>query len=147
MGTDIPDIQVALSLVYILMPSCWLSWDRDFLMRNAVRRAAPLEYQHSLMILAITRKTWGWDRDRGDGVNITGQQLHIHILFCTLLSTEIYIWIGLAAPTNRRVNTMTAAIAMSQCHSSSGKSNGITAVVKELKSERKRETAIERRYS
>lgn len=53
-------------LVYILMPSCWLSWDRDFLMRSAVRRAAPLEYQHSLMILAITRSTWGGDSGRGE---------------------------------------------------------------------------------
>ena len=44
---------------YILMPSCWLSCDSVFLMRSAVRRAAPLAYQHSLMILAMTRSAWG----------------------------------------------------------------------------------------
>lgn len=38
------------------MPSCWLSWDRDFFTRSAVRRAPPLAYQHSLMIFAITRR-------------------------------------------------------------------------------------------
>lgn len=44
------------SLLYILIPSCWLSWDRVFLILRAVSRAAPLAYQHSLIIFAITRK-------------------------------------------------------------------------------------------
>lgn len=35
-----------------------LSWDRVFLMRRAVKRAAPLAYQHSLIILPMTRKAW-----------------------------------------------------------------------------------------
>lgn len=48
--------------VYILIPSCWLSWDRVFLIRSAVRRAAPLAYQHSLIIFAITRKACREDR-------------------------------------------------------------------------------------
>lgn len=39
---------------YILMPSCWLSCDNVFLIRKAVSLAAPLAYQHSLIILAIT---------------------------------------------------------------------------------------------
>lgn len=46
-------------LHYILMPSCWLSWDSDFFTRSAVRRAPPLAYQHSLMIFAITRRACG----------------------------------------------------------------------------------------
>lgn len=46
------------------MPSDWLSWERVFLMRSAVRRAAPLAYQHSLMILAITRRAWRKERER-----------------------------------------------------------------------------------
>ena len=33
-------------------------------MRSAVSRAAPLEYQHSLMTLAMTRSAWG---DEGEG--------------------------------------------------------------------------------
>ena len=48
--------------VYILIPSCWLSWDRVFLIRSAVSRAAPLAYQHSLIIFAITRRACRGDR-------------------------------------------------------------------------------------
>ena len=48
--------------VYILIPSCWLSWDRVFLIRRAVSRAAPLAYQHSLIIFAITRKACRGER-------------------------------------------------------------------------------------
>lgn len=43
---------------YILMPSCWLSCDNVFLIRKAVSLAAPLAYQHSLIILAITLKAY-----------------------------------------------------------------------------------------
>lgn len=51
-------------LDYILIPSCWLSWDNVFLIRRAVSRAAPLAYQHSLMILAITRKACKQEQDK-----------------------------------------------------------------------------------
>lgn len=40
---------------HIFIPSCWLSCDRVFFIRKAVSLAAPLAYQHSLIILAITR--------------------------------------------------------------------------------------------
>lgn len=46
------------SFSYILIPSCWLSCDNVFLIRKAVSLAAPLAYQHSLIILAITLKAY-----------------------------------------------------------------------------------------
>lgn len=54
---DVHDfVYLFVSCIYILIPSCWLSWDSVFLIRRAVSRAALLAYQHSLIIFAITRK-------------------------------------------------------------------------------------------
>lgn len=62
------------SCVYILIPSCWLSWDRVFLIRRAVSRAALLAYQHSLIIFAITRKACRGDTTK---VNMTRLQYDV----------------------------------------------------------------------
>lgn len=77
------------SCVYILIPSCWLSWDRVFLIRRAVSRAALLAYQHSLIIFAITRKAC-----RGERENV---RLEDFITTCwnNLTSREIHTSCGL----------------------------------------------------
>lgn len=66
-------------LLYILIPSCWLSWDSDFFTRNAVRRAPPLAYQHSLMIFAITRRACG--QEDIDAITDLIAKLHTSITF------------------------------------------------------------------
>lgn len=52
----LPPSGTATGWAHILTSSSTLSCDRVFLMRRAVSLAAPLAYQHSLMIFPITRR-------------------------------------------------------------------------------------------